>query len=84
VGLVEDDQVPARRAELVLKLLVREIWSSRTMRWSWSSKGLPLGDALQLAEKTRNSRPNFSNSSSRHCSTRLPGATIRMRGRRRA
>ena len=27
----------------------------------------------------RNSRPNFSNSSSRHCSTRLPGATIRMR-----
>ena len=81
VGFVEDDQVPRRAAQsFSWSSSLRDIWSSRTIRWSWSSNGLPLGEAASSSfEKMRNSRPNFSNSSSRHCSTRLPGATIRMR-----
>ena len=50
------------------------------MSLSAFSKGLVPAVASSIdPEKTRNSRPNFSKSSSRHCSTRLPGATMSTR-----
>jgi hypothetical protein len=59
---------------------LRASWSRRQMMRCFSPKGLPERDASIVSRVTSsNSRPSLSASSSCHCSTRLPGATIRQR-----